>query len=337
MTEKQYGGSTGRGKENSIKTSMQNSPTSNPKQKKKEILQKDSSSKMTKEEKIIEAGKIAKKIVDYAKTIIKPNMKLLEIAEKIEEKIIELEGKPAFPVNLSINDVAAHYTPSYNDDEVAQGLLKVDLGVHVNGYVADTAFSIDLENSEENKKLIEASESALKNAIETIKENISISEIGKTIQETIENFGFSPIINLSGHEMQQYDLHAGLTIPNNDNKSTLQIPKGTYAIEPFATNGSGKVYEGKPSGIYALINWKNVRSETAREIAEFIESEYQTLPFCSRWLVKKFGTRALFGLKQLEENENIHQYPQLIESSHGKVSQAEHTVLISKEKIITTI
>lgn len=338
MTEKQYGGSTGRGGEKALKMKSENSPTAtSEKSKKKMSSQSDKSVLSSKEEKIIEAGNIAKRVAEYAKSIIKPNMKLLEIAEKIEEKIIELKGKPAFPVNLSINDVAAHYTPSYNDESIAHGLLKIDLGVHVSGYLADTAFSIDLENNEENKKLIEASESALKNAIEVIEENISISEIGKTIQETIESEGFSPIINLSGHEMQQYDLHAGLTIPNHDNKSSIKVSKGTYAIEPFATTGSGKVYEGKPSGIYALINWKNVRSETAREIAEFIETEYQTLPFCSRWLVKQFGTRALFALKQLEENENIHQYPQLIESSHGKVSQAEHTILISKEKIVTTI
>jgi methionyl aminopeptidase len=335
MTEKQYGGSTGRGGEKSRKASVQNTPTSDTKQKKKISSQSDKPLS-SKEEKILEAGKIAKKVSEYAKSIIKPNMKLLEIAEKIEDKILELGGKPAFPTNLSINDIAAHYTPSYNDDAVSQGLLKVDLGVHVNGYVADMAFSVDLENNEENKKLIEASEKALKNAIEKTRENIEISEVGKTIQETIEDLGFSPIINLSGHEMKQYDLHAGITIPNHDNKSTIQIQKGSYAIEPFATTGSGKVYEGRPSGIYSLINWKNVRSETAREVIEFIEKEYQTLPFCSRWLVKKFGTKALFALKQLEDNDNIHQYPLLIESSHGKVSQAEHTILITKEKIITT-
>ncbi|MDO8528592.1 MAG: type II methionyl aminopeptidase [Nanoarchaeota archaeon] len=335
MTEKQYGGSTGReGKSLSAKANIQNTPIS--KTKRKEIPKDNSTSKASKEEKILEAGKIAKKSVDYAKSIIKKDMKLLEIAEKIEEKIIELGGKPAFPVNLSINDIAAHYTPAYNDETLAHGLLKVDLGVHVNGYVADTAFSIDLENNEQNKKLIEASEKALMNAIEIAEENLPLSQIGKTIQETIESLGFTPIINLSGHEMQQYDLHAGLTIPNHDNKSTIKLSKGSFAIEPFATNGSGKVYEGKPSGIYALINWKNVRSETAREVGEFIEKEYQTLPFCSRWLVKEFGTKALFALKQLEENENIHQYPQLIELSHGLVSQAEHTILISKEKIITT-
>lgn len=338
MTEKQYGGSTGRGAgEKSTKANMQSSSLSaSSKQKRKEISAKPDKKSSSKEQKILEAGKIAKKVSEYAKTIIKPNMKLLEIAEKIEDKIFELGGEPAFPVNLSINEVAAHYTPSYNDEAVSHGLLKVDLGVHIDGYIADTAFSVDLEASSQNKKLIEASDSALNNAIETAKENISVSEIGRVIQKTIESLGFSPIINLSGHEMEQYDLHTGITIPNIDDNRNDKLQKGLYAIEPFATTGNGKIREGKPSEIYELINPKNVRSQFAREVLDFIESEYATLPFCSRWIVKKFGTRALFGLRELENNENLHRFPELIEISKAKVSQAEHTILIGKEKIIVT-
>jgi methionyl aminopeptidase len=289
--------------------------------------------------KILKAGEIASKTKDYAKLIIKPNMPLLDIAEKIEGKIIQLGGKPAFPVNLSINEIAAHYTPSYNDESVARGLLKVDFGVHIDGWVADTAFSVDLENNKENKKLIESSEKALKNAIQKAKIGISLGEIGKTIQQTIENEGFSPITNLSGHEMRNYDLHAGITIPNIDNKAFKEVTRGLYAIEPFATNGSGKVVEGKPSGIYLLIEDKNVRSQEARKILNFITEEYKTLPFCSRWIIKKHGTKALFALRQLEENGNLHQYPQLIEKfSNGntKVSQAEDTILVDDEVIVTT-
>jgi len=287
-------------------------------------------------QKALKAGEIAKQVKQFAKSIIKPNMPLLEIAEKIENKIIQLGAKPAFPVNLGINEITAHYTPSYNDETIANGLLKIDFGVQIDGFVADTAFSLDLENSEENKKLIEASEIALKNAIQKIKNEISLGEIGKTIQNSIESKGFSPITNLSGHEMQQYELHAGKTIPNIDNKKTEKITKGLYAIEPFATNGSGKVIEGKPSGIYLLINEKNVRSIEARKILNFIIEEYKTLPFCSRWIVKKFGIKSLFALKQLEENGNLHQYPQLVEVSHSKVSQAEHTVFVDDNVIVTT-
>ena len=311
---------------------------------------KDKSNK----EKIIQAGKIALGVKSWIKPQIKQGISLLEIAEKIESKIIELGGKPAFPVNLSIDNITAHYTPSHEDKTLAHGLLKIDFGVHIDGWTADNAFSIDLENSEENKKLIEASEKALENAINLIKlkiesqnkddgkkenqkenNSLKINQIGKTIFETIESYEFSPVINLSGHSMEKYELHAGITIPNIDNNDNSELNPGLYAIEPFATNGSGRVRDGKSSGIYELKSEKNVRSPIAREVLEFIKKEYNTLPFCSRWVVKKIGTKALFGLKQLEENGNLHHFSQLVEIQGSKVSQAEQTIFIDENRKVT--
>ncbi|HOW36883.1 MAG TPA: type II methionyl aminopeptidase [Candidatus Pacearchaeota archaeon] len=287
-------------------------------------------------EKIIAAGKILSQTREYAKKFIKKGMPLLEIAEKIETKIVELGGKPAFPTNLSINDIAAHYTPSYNDETLAEGLLKIDLGAHIDGWVADGAFSIDLENKEENKKLIKASEDALKNAVVSVKKQELVGKVGKIIQETIESQKASPIINLSGHSIEQYDLHSGVNIPNHASSEKTVFEEGIYAIEPFATYGSGRVYDGKPSGIYELIDLKNVRSPIARKVLDYVIEEYDHLPFCSRWLVKKFGTSALIGLKQLEENGNLMQFAQLVETTHKNVAQSEHTVLISGNKVIVT-
>ncbi len=287
-------------------------------------------------EKIIQAGKIAKEVREWIKPQIKKDMPLLEIAEKIESKIVELGGKSAFPTNLSINEIAAHYTPSHDDKTLTHGLLKIDFGVHIDGWIADLAFSIDLENNEENKKLIESSEKALENATKITKKGTQLNEIGKTIQETIESFGFSPVINLSGHSMEKYDLHAGLTVPNIDDNKNIKIENGLFAIEPFSTTGSGKVHDGKPSGIYMLISEKNVRSPIAREVLKFIEEEYQTLPFCSRWIKEKMGPEALFGLKQLEDNGNLHQFAQLVEKQGVKVAQAEDTILVDEEGVIVT-
>ncbi len=287
-------------------------------------------------QKILQAGKISSEVKKYARSFIKKDMPLLEIAEKIENKIIELGGKMAFPTNLSINNIAAHYTPSYDDKSLAHGLLKIDLGVHIDGWIADTAFSMDLEDSEENKKLIQASKKALENAIKIAKENVSVGKIGQVVQETIESYGFSSVINLSGHQIEQYELHAGLTIPNIDNKQKDKLEKGLYAIEPFATTRNGKVHDGKPSGIYVLINEKNIRSSIAREVLKFISKEYKTIPFCSRWLVKKFGTKALFGLKQLEDNGNLHHFAQLVEKQGSKVAQTEQTILIDDKEVIVT-
>jgi len=282
------------------------------------------------------AGKIAQEVVKFAREIIKKGLSLLEIAEKIENKILELGGKPAFPVNLSINEIAAHYTPDSQDETKAHGLLKVDIGVHIQGAIADTAFSIDLENSEENKKLIEASEKAVSSALETAQPKIKVSEIGKVIHKTITNSGFSPIRNLSGHELGNYLIHAGLTIPNYDNSNPAELEEGAYAIEPFSTTGEGIVRDGASSGIFRLEGRKAIRDSLARQIIDFIEDEYKTLPFCSRWIVKKFGARSLLSLKLMEQAGIILQYPQLVEKSSHPVAQAEHTIIITDKVEITT-
>jgi len=184
--------------------------------------------------------------------------------------------------------------------------------------------------------LIKASEDALKSAVANVKKQELVGRVGKIIQETIESQKASPIINLSGHSIEQYDLHSGVNIPNHASSEKTIFEEGIYAIEPFTTYGSGRVYDGKPSGIYELIDLKNVRSPIARKILDYIIEEYDHLPFCSRWLVKKFGTSALLGLKQLEENGNLMQFAQLVEITHKTVAQSEHTVLISGNKVIVT-
>ncbi|MBU3913620.1 MAG: type II methionyl aminopeptidase [Nanoarchaeota archaeon] len=279
------------------------------------------------------AGNIAKQVKKYAKQLAEPGSSLLGIAEKIEAKILELGGKCAFPVNLCIDDIAAHYTPSSDDKTTAEGLLKIDIGVHINGAIADTAFSIDLSNLEENKKLIEASEKALEEGIKTIREGIELWKIGKAIQDKIESYQFSPIRNLCGHSLAEFQIHAGTTIPNCNNSSSNIIKPGAYAIEPFATSGHGIVYDGKPSGIYRLEARKAIRDPVARKILDFVEQEYKTLPFCSRWIVNKFGPRSLLALHLLEQDEILHQYPQLIEKSHSKVAQSENTVILVNNTI----
>jgi methionyl aminopeptidase len=200
-----------------------------------------------------EAGEIAQKVVTYAKSIIKPNMLLVEIAEKIDAKIEELGAISAFPVNLSINEIAAHYHPTLEDTTLATGLLKIDLGIHINGFVADTAFSLDLTPEKKYKELIKASEEALANALKKLEENPTLNEVGETVQKTIEAKGFSPIVNLSGHGLEQYQIHTDVHIPNYANGNKNKLKSGAYAIEPFATTGVGKIYEG-PSGNIFLYN-----------------------------------------------------------------------------------
>ena len=288
-------------------------------------------------ENLKKAGEISKQVKIFARSIIKKGDLLVEIAEKIEKKIVELGGKPAFPVNLSINEIAAHATPSLNEETKAHGLLKVDIGVHIEGYSADTAFSLDLENSSENKKLIDAAELALQKAVEIFSFGVKFREVGAIIEKTIKSHGAEPIRNLSGHSIGHYDLHSGMNVPNHDNFSEQTIENDVYAIEPFATTGHGQVIDGKKSGIYHLEKAGTVRDPFAREILNYIKEEYKTLPFCVRWLEKKFSSRALIAMKRIEEAGLVHHYNQLIEKDRKPVAQAEHTIIIEgNKKIITT-
>lgn len=280
-----------------------------------------------------EAGRIASKLMQKAVSIAKPGVLLIKIAEEIEEEAGKLGVKFAFPINLSLNEIAAHYTPLHNDTTTAEGILKIDLGISMDGFLSDMSKSVDLTPDGKYRKMIESGNNALKEAIKTAKEGVEISKIGRAIQQSISKDGFAPIKNLSGHAMKRYNLHAGLVIPNYDNGSAIKLDEGVYAIEPFVTSGEGIVIDGKPSGIYLLQHIKPIRDSKTREILKFIETEYNTLPFSSRWLVKKFGLRALISLKELEQNGILYQFSQLVEKSHLPVSQSEHTIMIEKEKV----
>lgn len=283
-------------------------------------------------EKWKKAGKLGAEVMAYAKKVIKSEMPLLEIAEKVEKKISDFKVKSAFPINLSINEIAAHSSPLYNDEAKAEGLLKVDLGINIDGYLSDLACSLDFSQEQQYKDLILASEFALKEAIKIIRPGIMLMEIGKIIQDTIGTYSFAPVRNLSGHELKPWRLHSGLTIPNYNNNNTTKLEQGmVLAIEPFATTGEGIVQDGRPSGIYKIQSHELTRDLNARKILEFAESEYKELPFSSRWLIKKFSTRALFSLRLLEQANALHHFKQLIEKSKAPVSQTEHTILVTAD------
>jgi methionyl aminopeptidase len=283
------------------------------------------------------AGSIVAQIREYVREIVKPGILLLDLARKIEKKIEDLGGKSAFPVSLAIDDVAAHYHPDIEDETKASGLLKVDFGVHVNGFIADNAMSFDLTDDKKHNELIDSSEEALKEALKSVQGDVSFNDVGKVIGETIEKRGFSPVVNLSGHGLGKYELHAGNNIPNYSNGNENKVEDGAYAVEPFATTGSGKIYEGPSGNVYSIIDPKNVRGKTARDILDYVMDKYRTLPFSLREIQEKFGAGlARLGLKELENNGVVKEYPQLIEKNHEPVAQAEHTFIKYKGKVIVT-
>ena len=287
-------------------------------------------------EKWKKAGQIAGEALQFGKSLVKKDVLLLEVADKIEAKIKQLGGMPAFPVNISLNHIAAHYTPSVNDDKrFSDELVKIDVGVHVDGFIGDTAASVDL--SGKYADLIKASEQALQNAIKLCKPGATLGEIGAEIQQTINSFEFVPIKNLSGHSMEKNNLHAGITVPNIANKDETKLEEDwIIAIEPFSTTGKGYVEDSSNPEIFRIEQIKNVRSDAGRELLKQTK-KYEGLPFCKRWIQMPMF-KLNFALKELDNAGILHSYPPLVEAGRGVISQAEHTILVKdKTEILTKL
>jgi methionyl aminopeptidase len=278
-----------------------------------------------------EAGRILAEVRGQAIKKVKVGEKLLDVAESIERSIQQKGGAVAFPTNISLNDEAAHATPSKADPSIfGRDLVKLDIGVHIDGYIADTAITIDLGS---NKKLVEASNSALERAIDVVRADVDTAAISAVIEQTITDYGFHPVVNLTGHGLERYTQHAPPAIHNRRTQSGTKLKEGqVIAIEPFSSNGNGRVYETGKAEIFSFVKAKPVRSSEARAILKEIET-YKSLPFARRWL----KGRVDLGLKQLETVGIIHAYPVL--KDRGLVSQAEDTLIVTTEgsEVITRI
>jgi len=287
-------------------------------------------------EKLKKAGKIAAQIREYGKDLVKKDSSMTEVLDKIEEKIIELGAKPAFPAQISCNQLAAHYCPDEEDKTIfSDQLVCLDVGVHVDGFIGDTAVTVDL--SGKYNDLIKAAEEALDNAIKIIKPGVTLTEIGKVIQETINNYGFAPVRNLSGHGLGKYEIHTKPSIPNFDNGNNTKIEPGmVFAIEPFASTGAGIVQDSGIATVFELGIKKPVRNPITRQVLKEIES-YENLPFTTRWLTRKFGAKAKFALREMEQLGMLHAHPPLADKDKGMISQAEHSILIDDDGNVTVL
>ena len=278
----------------------------------------------------IKAGRISAEVLEYGKSLIKKEISLLEATEKIEEKIFELGARPAFPVQISCDHIAAHFCAEEDDKTIFdEQVVCLDLGVHVDGAIGDTAYTIDLSGNYND--LVKAAQKALEEVLKIVNVGTELREIGKIINDTISGYGYAPVRNLSGHGLDLYNIHTKPTIPNIDNGDKTTLKQGmTFAIEPFATTGSGVVVESGLPTVFMLENKKPVRSPITREALKEIET-YEGLPFAKRWLTKKFGAKANFALRELTQLGMIHQFPPLVEVNNGIVTQAEHSILIDEE------
>jgi len=283
----------------------------------------------------IEAGKVAQKARKKARKVATQGTNLKVIAEEIEGLIRDEGLQPAFPVNLSVNDEAAHYSPGNSEDRVLDGsdVLKIDIGVHSEGYIADTALTVN--PSGDHSDMIEANQMVLEAALDFIEPGKTVGELGSHVQNQVPD-KYNVVRNLTGHSIDKFTQHAGLSIPNIRNSDSTVFEEGdAVAIEPFLTTGSGKIKEGKKGNIY-LHQGGNVRGRAGRKLLKKIKN-FNGLPFSSRWL--DISGRERMALKKLVQAGAVKHYPILNEVDGGLVSQAEHTVLVGVddgENLVTT-
>lgn len=283
-------------------------------------------------EKYIKAGKILRNILSRTAKNIQPGTKIIDICESSEKMIKDFNCKPAFPTNLSIGSIAAHYTSPINDKSLIpeKGLVKLDAGLHIDGYIVDSALTVSLNGDYEH--FVEVAKGALEAAEKFVQPGVKVSRIGEEITSYVEKHGLRVIVNLSGHKIERYKLHAGVSIPNyNDGSSYRLKPGDVIAIEPFVTAGESKglVSESKEAYIFSYLRNIPLIRGTEKRILEDSREKFKGLPFCGRWFnmsEKKFkkAVNRLITLRALND------YPVLVEPKGYQVAQFENTYLITK-------
>ena len=273
-----------------------------------------------------EAGAILAETMTEAREMIEPGVTQLEVAEYAEDAIREAGAGLAFPVNISADEEASHATPARDDDtEFGDEMVCLDIGVHVDGYIADAAVTVDYTGNDE---LVEASEQALEAAVEAAGPGVEVGAIGAEIESVIEGYGYTPILNLTGHGVERYDAHTGPSIPNRAVDRSVELEAGqAIAIEPFATDGRGKVGEGRTEEIYEQVADGSVRDRRARQVLDELAA-FEDLPFAARWLD---NSRSEMALRRLKMADIVKGYPVLKEDDGRLISQAEHTLLITED------
>lgn len=303
-------------------------------------------------ESYIQAGKLASKIRSEASKMITDGALVLDLVTYVESEILKNGAEIAFPCNVSINEFAAHYTSPAGDETrfKAGDMVKLDLGAMIDGYIADTAITVTASgNIDENytqdeinlhEEIIEASAAGLEAAIATARAGIEVSKIGAAVHEAISEYGLNPIFNLTGHSLEQNNLHAGISVPNYDNNDNYILKEGqAVAIEPFATNGEGIVNDAPGHYIFSYRANKPFRMKSTQRVLKHIQHNHRYVPFSGRWITDEFGERkGSIALKQLSEAMAIYPYAPLREKKDCFVSQKEHTLIIEKEGCtVTTI
>lgn len=292
-------------------------------------------------EKHKKAANVANNVFKKVNDLLKVGVTVKDLVNSLET-VIKKEASFAFPINVSINEVAAHDTAKEDDDRVLKegDVVKIDVGVHIDGYIADMAKTFIVENDIKGfKDMIKANETALKEVLKNVRIGMEIREVGEIVENIANNYGYAVVANLTGHGIGRYDIHSDFSIPNVQNNESRILQKGdVIAIEPFFAEGEGKAYikDKNSIEIYSLVNrLKSPRSRFARILLQEIKKKYSNgLPFAARWLTSLKGFAKKKAIDDLMRENILHGYPVLVERSKRVVSQAEATVIVLEKPII---
>src|SRR5207245_1327198 len=194
-------------------------------------------------ESLLRAGRISREVRERAVTLVKEGALLLDVAEEAEDVIRKRRANPALPTCISIDHIAAHYSPTHDDTTRFRhgNVVKLDLGAQLDGWIADTAVTVEV-GTRNWTELVRASELALQTAIEAVHAGVSTRSIGEGIQRAIEAHGYRPVRNLTGHTIERYLLHAGKSVPNIAHGHDFREAGEVVAVEPVAPPGAGQVH-----------------------------------------------------------------------------------------------
>jgi methionyl aminopeptidase len=291
-------------------------------------------------EKLRRAGRIAAEARENGARRIVAGARVRDVCVAVEDEIQRLGGGLAFPVQSSRNQIAAHYCPSPEDETVyAEGdLAKLDIGVHVDGWVVDTALTVSVGDRAENRPLVEAAEEALRAAIAAIAPDVEVRALSSAIERTIASFGLRPVRNLCGHGVARWTVHCPPPIPNVPDAAGTTLPlHAVVAIEPFATDGMGLVKEEGAPQVFRLEpdhdgggddDPADDRPRTPVGEALAGIRAFRGLPFARRQLDNYPRERVEEALARLRAAGRLSEYPPLVEKSGRRVAQAEHTIYL---------
>jgi len=281
------------------------------------------------------AGRIAAECREWARENIRAGVRIRHVLETVEDMIRARGGEPAFPAQSSRNHVAAHFCTAPDDDvEYERGdCVKVDIGAHVEGYIGDTAISVDLSEDGSWGPLIKASSDALAAAIATVGDGVPVGQIGAAVEQTIVGAGFQPVRNLTGHGLERWKVHTPPQIPNYAERGGGRLRAGTvFAIEPFACTGRGFISERGRSEVFMMVRPPARARNLDRALLKAIES-WRGLPIARRYFRQFEPETVEETLSRLARQGALMRFPPLVEAEGVMVAQTEHTIYLGPDGV----